>query len=111
MAGWASCAKRLSNAWRAMPVCSRSAAAPRRPCWRRSPSGLARSCQSDRYAASWRAMSEPRYWEDYEVGQKYSLGSTSFTAEEIVEFARQFDPQPFHVDADAAKASMFGGLI
>ena len=56
-------------------------------------------------------MNEPRYWEDYEVGQKYPLGSTSFTAEEIVEFARQFDPQPFHVDADAAKASMFGGLI
>ena len=44
-------------------------------------------------------MSEPRYWEDYEVGQKFPLGSTSFTAEEIVDFGRQFDPQPFHVDA------------
>ena len=56
-------------------------------------------------------MSEPRYWEDYEVGQKFSLGSTSFTEQEIVEFARQYDPQSFHVDAGAASESMFGGLI
>ena len=53
----------------------------------------------------------PRYWEDYEVGQKFPLGSTTFTADEIVAFARQFDPQRFHIDADAAKKSMFGGLI
>ena len=53
----------------------------------------------------------PRYWEDYEVGQKYPLGSTTFTADEIVAFGRQFDPQSFHVDAEAAKKSMFGGLI
>jgi acyl dehydratase len=53
----------------------------------------------------------PRYWEDYQVGRKYQLGSTSFTADEIVEFARQFDPQSFHVDAEAARLSMFGGLI
>ena len=56
-------------------------------------------------------MSEPRYWEDYQVGQKFPLGSTSFTAEEIVAFGRRFDPQPFHIDETAAKASMFGGLI
>lgn len=53
----------------------------------------------------------PRYWDDYEVGQKFDLGSTSFTAGEIVDFARHYDPQSFHIDADAAKASMFGGLI
>ena len=53
----------------------------------------------------------PRYWEDYQVGTKYRLGSTSFTAEEIMAFARQFDPQSFHVDAVAASESMFGGLI
>jgi acyl dehydratase len=53
----------------------------------------------------------PRYWDDYEVGQKFDLGSTSFTADEIVDFARQYDPQSFHVDADAARQSMFGGLI
>ncbi|GEP53116.1 MaoC family dehydratase [Reyranella soli] len=53
----------------------------------------------------------PRYWDDYEVGQKFDLGSTSFTADEIVDFARHYDPQSFHVDADAARQSMFGGLI
>jgi len=56
-------------------------------------------------------MNEPRYWEDYEVGQKFPLGSTSFTEQEIVEFGRQYDPQSFHVDRDAAAQSMFGGLI
>ena len=56
-------------------------------------------------------MSEPRYWDDYEVGQKFPLGSTTFTEQEIVDFARQFDPQPFHVDAAAANQSMYGGLI
>ena len=49
----------------------------------------------------------PRYWDDYEVGTKYPLGSTSFTADEIVAFARQFDPQSFHIDAVAARDSMF----
>ena len=53
----------------------------------------------------------PRYWDDYEIGQKFDLGSTSFTADEIVGFARQYDPQSFHVDAAAAGQSMFGGLI
>lgn len=54
---------------------------------------------------------EPRYWDDYEVGQKYPLGSVSFTEQEIVEFARQFDPQSFHVDREAAAGSMYGGII
>jgi acyl dehydratase len=53
----------------------------------------------------------PRYWDDYEVGQTFDLGSTSFTADEIVSFARQYDPQSFHVDAAAARQSMFGSLI
>jgi acyl dehydratase len=53
----------------------------------------------------------PRYWDDYEVGQTFDLGSTSFTADEIVSFARQYDPQSFHVDAAAAQHSMFGSLI
>jgi acyl dehydratase len=54
---------------------------------------------------------DPRYWDDYQVGMKYELGSTSFTEAEIVEFARQFDPQSFHIDGVAACQSMFGGLI
>jgi acyl dehydratase len=56
-------------------------------------------------------MTEPRYWDDYQVGQKFSLGSTTFTEQEIVEFARQFDPQPFHIDPEAAKQSIYGGII
>jgi acyl dehydratase len=53
----------------------------------------------------------PRYWEDYEVGKKFPLGSTSFTEQEIVDFARHYDPQAFHIDAEAARQSMFGGII
>ncbi len=56
-------------------------------------------------------MAPLRYWEDLEVGQSYALGSMTLSEEEIVAFARQFDPQPFHVDREAAKASMFGGII
>ncbi len=56
-------------------------------------------------------MSEPRYWEDYEVGQKFPLGSTSFSEKEIVSFASEFDPQDFHVNREAAAKSMFGGII
>jgi acyl dehydratase len=53
----------------------------------------------------------PRYWDDYEVGAKFPLGSTTFTADEIVKFAREFDPQSFHLDPEAAKQSLFGGVI
>jgi len=60
-----------------------------------------------------RAMTaeKPRYWEDYEVGQHFPLGSTSFTEDEIVSFAKLYDPQSFHVDREAAGKSMFGGII
>ncbi|WP_139976853.1 MaoC family dehydratase [Ochrobactrum sp. CGA5] len=44
------------------------------------------------------------------LGQNLVIGSYTFTAEEIVNFARKYDPQPFHLDADAAKKSVFGGL-
>jgi len=50
-------------------------------------------------------------FEDFEPGQVYELGSRTVTEAEILEFARQFDPQPFHVDPEAAKESVFGGLI
>ncbi len=50
------------------------------------------------------------YWEDFEVGQVRDLGTISPTRAEIIHFASQFDPQPFHLDDDAAKASVFGGL-
>ena len=51
------------------------------------------------------------YWEDFKVGEVHEMGSHTFTAEEIIEFAQKFDPQPFHTDAKAAAASVFGGLI
>jgi acyl dehydratase len=51
------------------------------------------------------------HFEDVRVGQAHRFGHYEVTREEIIEYARQFDPQPFHVDEEAAKRSMFGGLI
>jgi acyl dehydratase len=51
------------------------------------------------------------YFEDVQVGETQRFGRYEVTREEIIEYARQFDPQPFHVDEAAAKASTFGGLI
>lgn len=50
------------------------------------------------------------YLEDFAPGQKYATGSLRLTAGEIKAFAAQFDPQPFHLDDEAAKATFFGGL-
>jgi acyl dehydratase len=50
------------------------------------------------------------YFEDREIGETLELGSHTFEREEIIAFARQFDPQPFHLDEAAAKASLFGAL-
>lgn len=50
------------------------------------------------------------YWEDLQPAI-FDLGEYTFTQEEILEFAGRFDPQPFHVDAEAAATSPFGGLI
>lgn len=51
------------------------------------------------------------YWEDLKDDGSVEIGSHTFTEREIIDFARQFDPQPFHVDPDAAKKSFFKGLI
>ena len=51
------------------------------------------------------------YFEDFIPGQEIALGSRTVSEEEIIEFARQFDPQPFHVDREAAGASIYGGVI
>jgi acyl dehydratase len=50
------------------------------------------------------------YLDDIAVGQKFMTGSTTVTAAEIKAFAAKFDPQPFHLDEEAARASMFGRL-
>jgi len=52
-----------------------------------------------------------RYWEDFRVGDEAIHGSRTISEDEIVAFAREYDPQPFHVDPAAAAASPFGGLI
>ena len=49
--------------------------------------------------------------EDIPLGGRVTLGSYTFTEENILEFARAYDPQPFHVDKDAAARSPYGGLI
>ncbi len=50
------------------------------------------------------------YFEDREIGEIADFPSHTFTKEDIIAFAREFDPQPFHLDEEAAKASLFGGL-
>jgi acyl dehydratase len=55
-------------------------------------------------------MGEPVYLEDLAVGQSFSNGPVELRAEDIKAFASQFDPQPFHLDEEAARASLFGGL-
>ena len=55
-------------------------------------------------------MREPLYFENLTVGQTFTTDSLRITADEIKDFARRYDPQPFHLDEDAATATMFGGL-
>ncbi|MGH3182837.1 MAG: MaoC family dehydratase [Streptosporangiaceae bacterium] len=52
-----------------------------------------------------------RYFEDYALGTTYECGSVSVDQASIIAFAKEFDPQPFHVDPAAASAGPFGGLI
>jgi acyl dehydratase len=52
-----------------------------------------------------------RYFEDFIVGTVFELGSRGLSQEQMIAFARDYDPQPFHVDPDAAKSSVFGSLI
>lgn len=52
-----------------------------------------------------------RYFEDFHVGDTFDLGPRTVTEEEIITFARQFDPQYFHTDPERAKSSIYGGLI
>ncbi len=51
-----------------------------------------------------------RFFEDIEIGARRELGSFTFTAEAIKKFAAQFDPQAFHLDEEAGRKSLFGGL-
>lgn len=51
-----------------------------------------------------------RFFEDIEIGVQEHIGEFTFTAEEVKAYARKFDPQPFHIDEEAAKRSHFGAL-
>ena len=52
-----------------------------------------------------------KYFEDFHRGDVFDCGSRVVTEEEMIAFARQFDPQPFHVDPAAAAKSHFGGVV
>ncbi len=52
-----------------------------------------------------------RYFEDIEIGNEMTAGPYEVTADEIVTFAKKWDPMPFHIDPEAAKKSHFGGLV
>ena len=59
-------------------------------------------------------MRQPYILDSFEqlvVGEEFDFGRLVMTEAAILDFARQFDPQPFHIDPEAAKASVFGGLI
>ncbi len=56
-------------------------------------------------------MIAERYFEDYSVGEEIRAGGITLTEASIIDFAQQYDPQPFHTDKAAAEASPYGGLI
>jgi acyl dehydratase len=60
---------------------------------------------------SFAAPADDRYFEDYTPGDVYEFGTITVTEPEIIEFARQFDPQYFHVHPEKAAKSRFGGII
>lgn len=63
------------------------------------------------HASTFSIAREDRYFEDYVVGSIYEFGAVTVTEEEIIDFARRYDPQWFHIDPEAAIDSQFGGLI
>jgi acyl dehydratase len=59
-----------------------------------------------------RHNAERRYYlEDFRVGQRFTSATHVVDAAQIKAFARQFDPQPFHLDEEAAKGTLFGALV
>lgn len=57
-------------------------------------------------------MSQPvRYFDDFAIGERFVTPGITLTESEIIDFALRYDPQPFHLDAQAASQSLYGGLI
>ena len=69
--------------------------------------GLDNAKQVDRVAA----MTDKYFFEDFHVGETLEIGRHTITEAEILGFARQYDPQPFHTDVERARGSIYGGLI
>ncbi len=72
--------------------------------------GLRRLVSSGNALATFR-KDRVKYFEDFVVGERHELGSHTMTGDEILTYARRYDPQPFHIDPEAARRSIFGGLI
>lgn len=51
------------------------------------------------------------FLDDLEAGQVYELGSKTLSETDIIDFAQRYDPQPFHIDRDAAAKTIYGGVI
>src|SRR3989440_5980966 len=73
--------------------------------------GLRRRARPRHAAVLLSRRSVPLYLEDFAPGQVRESPPRTLTKDEIIAFAREYDPQPFHVDERAAKASVYGGLI
>jgi acyl dehydratase len=58
-----------------------------------------------------RTPADDRYLEDYVVGTVHRFGEIAVAEDEVIAFAKRFDPQSFHTDAEAARQGPFGGLI
>jgi acyl dehydratase len=56
-------------------------------------------------------MATKYFWEDFTPGRVFETATRTLTQEDIIRFAREYDPQPFHTDPEAARATPFGGLI
>ena len=61
--------------------------------------------------SSFTVPNENRYFEDYVAGTVHEFGSIKVEQDEVISFARRFDPQVFHVDPEGARKTVFGGLI
>jgi acyl dehydratase len=53
----------------------------------------------------------PLHLDDFQLGQQFTSGTFALDEAQVIAFARQFDPQPFHLDREAAKATFFGSLV
>jgi acyl dehydratase len=56
-------------------------------------------------------MNQAPYFEDFKPGEQFESQAITLTRDAIIDFAMRFDPQPFHMDQEAARDSIFGGLI